>query len=303
MVSFLHCGVVGMVALVLPSIALGTEPGGLFLGCGRIHAPGRVVKVDLAGQQLSEVKVEETPNDVVVHGTLVYAVLPNAKKVVTLDGLRNVNVVLGGRNVFRQPITVAIGGNPEAVIVADNLSDTVCRFDGNRKKVLFTAQSEDRQHMQDMYVGVCGSKLIVAVNAPHDKIGTWTVDMSPGQAGTPKKLLTDCGYIAVQPGSQRWAVIQGQYIYIMEDEKQITQIALPKDKTPHKGGTLAWCGETLVTAFRAGQVGTEIMKVDQSNGTFTSLFAWSGSPDRMQCMTGYADQSASLHQPSSSANK
>ncbi|MDP3997968.1 MAG: hypothetical protein Q8P73_05720 [bacterium] len=269
----------------------------LYLGVGEATGPGKIVKVNLAGENLGEIPLGSLPSGVCVSGGNIYAALPSdgtnrtgTGKVVEINSEGVVSSSLIDNRLLRKPLSIAARDDPPALFVGCNHLDHVVRLDPNGStEVVFSSRSSPRI-AQNYEIAVTNDLLLVITDYPNP--GVTAVELSSiGSRHPHKEVLPFTGMIAAKRNSNRWAATQvpmrrsrGRYIpkpnapvfiHVFEGMQEVRKIPCLKNNRLGWNRLLTFCGDYLVVAYLE-DYGHAIYLLDIDSGQSQMLFRWKG---------------------------
>lgn len=244
----------------------------LFLGVGDVVSAGQIVQVDLTGKILGKVDLPGTPYSLASTGDFVFAAVPRAGRIYRI--FRNGNVTpLASTGGVDHPLSIAVDPKTEQIFVGDNAADRIVRMTpGQAEDDVLQIQQPDNQ-LQNLSLGVLsGSKILISGSQPP---GVYIGDFETGMIGP--VLLPDEGGLAVQLGTDIWAVAQREVIKVFSGTVEKEEIPLPKGGRLYRSGLLSFLEDGKLLITLNNESGTAVVRVDVETDQFETLFVWNGA--------------------------
>jgi hypothetical protein len=149
------------------------------------------------------------------------------------------------------PVDVAISGESDTVLVADNIADTLSASStGGRIPKLYHRMEGQKWSAQDVSIAIANDKHVI-LGTDGETAGIFRMG---GDDHSAKKdpLLPGPGGVAADPKSLRWAATQEpNQIFLFEGEELIKKLRLPPGKSHYRKGMLSFSPSgNLVVAAR-----------------------------------------------------
>ncbi len=245
----------------------------IYLGVGNVNGRGKVIQLDGAGKRRGMVELPSTPYGLAYDSVQLWAAIPSAKRVVSIDAQGRVNTVLEAEEL-KNPISVAAApGNPD-ILVADNHTDVLVllsRNHANEYKVIYRGETSSNLQNVSVAMTLDGFGLMGTSNPR----GVYHFPLRVGiSLGAP--ILSSGGDVAADPTSTRWAVMQHRSLHVLDGAQEVFQLPLPTGYSSYRGGLLTFATDGTLVVALATDGGVELCVIDISEKTFGSLFRWSG---------------------------
>lgn len=253
----------------------------LYVATGDGNGPGKLYQVNEHGRILGWVNLPSTPSSVALHrqNGLILSLPRDGGIIVKIDDSGKAITVLEKEKSIVHPVDVAVGGNSDVIVVADNLSDVLVatttggnvpkeyrRFDDQQ----WTAQSMSVAVTNDGHVlmGTDGNKGIYRYSGIEDGA---------------EPILPETGGVAADPQTTKWAATQNpNQVYIFDGSEHEKTLRLPPGKSIYRQGLLSFGpAESVVVASRDSDALDTLpwlMMYDGETGECRSLFPWDKEP-------------------------
>jgi thiol-disulfide isomerase/thioredoxin len=252
-----------------PAGALGGE-NSIYLACGPVGGPGKVIQVDGLGRVRGAITVPTTPYGIdVSKNELVLACPEGSVMSVAKDGARS--TILEGK--LPAPIDVAVDHQSGDLVIADNDQDALVRLPADKPADFATLRTiaGETGHFQNMSVAITGDGTVVY--ATDEPAGVYRIPRERGADLGEPLIDADAG-LAADRTSNRWAAINESGVHVFEGDRCITEIPLPAGRKPYRGGLAAFGPEgKLFVALNSGGR-PEFALVDVEAKNLQSLFTW-----------------------------
>jgi hypothetical protein len=251
----------------------------LYVAAGEEGGKGKVYQLNEHGRVLGWVNLPFTPSGLALHREhgLVTSLPRDGGRIMHIDDTGKVKTLIDKDETLVHPVDVALGGDSDSIVVADNMADVLMttstgglvpevyrRFDGQK----WSAQSMSVAVTRDKHVllGTDGNRGV------HRYFGE-----KGGSASEP--ILPEPGGVAADGKSLRWAATQApNEIYVFEGEELIKKLRLPAGKAHYRGGKLSFspAGSICVAVRDEDQVIGEpwLMMYNVETEDIRSLFPW-----------------------------
>lgn len=251
----------------------------IYIATGDETGPGKVYQCDEHGRVLGVVNLPFTPTGMAMHRdkNLILALPRDGGSIVKIDDTGKVSTLLSKDSTLVHPVDVAVGGDSDSVVVADNIGDvlalTTC--EGNRPQVYHRFEGQ-KWAAQDMSVAVTRDKHVIFGTDGGKGIFRFAGDAASAQS---KPLLPEPGGVAADTKTLRWAATQPpNQVYVFEGETLIKKLRLPPGKSIYRQGLLSFapCGSVCVAA-RDNDTTTErpwLFMYNIEEDKVRSLFPW-----------------------------
>lgn len=251
----------------------------LYVSTGDETGPGKLYQVNDDGRVLGWVNLPFTPAGMALHRThgLVVALPRDGGKIMRIDDTGKISTMLEKDKTLVHPIDVAISGESDTVVVADNIADVLAATTtaGVTPKVYQRFEGQ-KWTAQDMSIAVTNDKHVILGTDGDPGIYRFAGDDHSAAA---KPLLPANGGVAADPKSLRWAATQApNQIYVFEGEEMVKKLRLPPGKTFYRNGLLSFSpAGSLCVAVRPsdeaeGEVWLLMYNVEKDE--IRSLFPW-----------------------------
>jgi hypothetical protein len=215
---------------------------------------GKVYQVNEHGRVLGWVNLPYTPTGIALHrdNGLVVCLPRDGGRVVRIDDTGKPSTLLEKDKTLVHPVDVAVGGESDSIVVADNIADVIAATTtGGTVPKIYDELKGQKWTAQDMSVAVTRDKHVLFGTNGDRGIFRLSGD-SLGASATP--LLPEPGGVAADPKSLRWAATQApNEIYLFEGEEMLRKIKLPPNKRFYRNGLLSFSpAGNLVAAARDG---------------------------------------------------
>ena len=258
-------------------------PNVFYISAGTETSAGTVYQVDETGRVLGKVALRYTASGMALHPThgLILAVPRDGGKIMQIDGAGKLSTLLERDPTLPHPIDIATVGPSEALVVADNITDTlvVTSMSGKKPRVLQHLEG-DKYTSQGMSVAVTKDKQVVF--SSDGKPGVFRFGPTQSIADE-KPILPTSGGVAADPNSLRWAASQDpNLIYIYEADQMVKKLRLPPGKSIYRNGLLSFSstGSLCVAVGDSDKDNGEVwlLMYDIEKDEVKSLFPWQQEP-------------------------
>ena len=251
----------------------------LYVSTGDETGPGKVYQVNEHGRVLGVVNLPYTPTGMALHRTsgLVLALPRDGGKIMRIDDTAKVSTLLEKDKTLVHPVDVAISGESDSVLVADNIADVMAATStGGLKPKIYQRFEGQKWSAQDMSVAITNDKHVIFGTDGDKGIYRFSGD---DRSASSEPLLPDPGGVAADPKSLKWAATQKpNQIYVFEGEELIKKLRLPPNKRMYRNGLLSFspCGSLCVVARDTDEVVGEpwFLMYDIEEDEIRSLFPW-----------------------------
>jgi len=223
----------------------------LYIPTGDETGPGKVYQVNEHGRVLGWVNTPYTPSGIALHrdNGLVLALPRDGGKIMRIDDTGKLSTLLEKDKDLVHPVDVAVGGDSDTVLVADNIGDVLAGTStGGVKPKVYQRFEGQKWTAQDMSIAITNDKHVI-FGTDGDK-GIFRFSGDDHSAGA-KPLLPNPGGVAADPKSLRWAATQPpNQIYLFEGEELVKKLRLPPGKSHYRNGLLSFSpsGNLVVSA-------------------------------------------------------
>lgn len=250
----------------------------LYVATGEEGGPGKVYQVNEHGRILGWVNLPHTPSSIALHreNGLVVSLPRDGGKIVKIDDTGKAETILEKDKNLVHPVDVAIGGDTDVVVIADNLSDVISATSYGGQTPKEYRRFEDQQWTaQTMSVAVTKDGHVIYGTDG----GKGIYRFSGNDPDTVEPILPEAGGVAADPKTLRWAATQSpNQVYVFEGEEHQQTLRLPPGKSLYKQGLLSFGPEeTVVVAGRdSDSLDNEpwLFMIDPECGETRSLFPW-----------------------------
>jgi hypothetical protein len=253
----------------------------LYIATGDDAGTGKVYQVDDDGRVLGVVKLPYAPTGMALHRThgLVVALPRDGGKIMRIDESGKVSTLLEKNETIVHPVDVAIAGDSDSVVIADNIADVLATTTaGGGKPSIYQRFPGQKWVAQDMSVAVTNDKHVLLGTNSEKGIYRFSGD---SQSANSKPLLPEAGGVAADPKSLRWAATQApNQIYVFEGGEMMKKLRLPPNQSVYRQGLLSFgpagslCVATRKSDEAVGQPWLLMYDVEKEN--IRSLFQWKG---------------------------
>jgi hypothetical protein len=174
------------------------------------------------------------------------------------------------------PVDVAVGGDSDAIVVADNIGDVLATTStGGVKPQIYHKIEGQKWTAQDMSVAVTRDKHVLLGTDSEKGIYRFSGD----QTAEAKPILPGAGGVAADPKTLRWAATQdANQIYVFEGEELQKKLRLPPNKSHYRNGLLSFSpAQSLCVACRPSDDTAAqpwFLMYDFEKDEIRSLFPW-----------------------------
>lgn len=251
----------------------------LYILAGEETGPGKLYQVNEHGNVLGVVSLPHTGTGVDLHRShgLVIAIPRDGGKIMRVDDTGKLSTLLARDKTLVHPIDVAVGGDSDTVLVADNIADVMATTTsgGTRPKVYQRLEGQ-KWTAQEMSIAVTKDKHVI-LGTDGDKGIYRTSGQDGSTAGDP--LLPGPGGVAADPKSLRWAATQdSDQIYVFEGPELEKKLRLPPKKSHYHNGLLSFspAGSVCVAVRDSDKASGEVwlLMYDIEKDKIRSLFPW-----------------------------
>ena len=215
----------------------------LYISCGDDNSTGKVYQVDEQGRVLGMVNLPDTATGIALHREhgLVCACPRKGGKIYRInDGGKVEQILEGDGEKLIAPVDIAMDGNSDSMVIADNIADTLSLSNVQGKKPdtyrKFRGLENDTQRMS---VAVGRDKAVLFGTDGDRGVYRFTGNAALSSSSTP--VLPEPGGVAADPVSDRWAATQGSdEVVVMEGNEKVTSYKLPNNKSFYQKGMLSF---------------------------------------------------------------
>ncbi len=256
----------------------------LYLATGDEAGTGKVYQVDDDGRVLGVVKLPYAPTGMALHRThgLVVALPRDGGKIMRIDDTGKVSTLLEKDETVVHPVDVAIAGESDSVVIADNIADVLATTTaGGGKPNIYQRFPGQKWAAQDMSVAVTNDKHVIFGTNGDKGIYRFAGD---SQSANGKPLLPEPGGVAADPKSLKWAATQDpDMVDVFEGEQLVKKWQLPGNKKIYRQGLLSFApaGEVVVVGRDGDNPNTPWLigfqteeKKDRMGNDMRTLFKW-----------------------------
>ena len=251
----------------------------LYVATGEESGPGKIYQVNEHGRVLGVVNLPYTPTGLALHRDhgLVCTMPRDGGHIMKIDDTGKVSTLMEREKDLVHPVDVAVGGNSDSIVVADNISDVLAATNtGGVKPQIYKRLEGQKWSAQNMSIAVTRDKAVI-FGTDGDK-GIYRFS---GNAATTSSspLLPEAGGVAADPKSLRWAATQSpNQIYVFEGEELIKKLRLPPNKSMYRNGLLSFspAGSICVAARESDSVSGQpwLLMYNIEEDEIRSLFPW-----------------------------
>jgi len=254
----------------------------IYIACGDENGPGKVYQVTDTGRVLGIVNLPFTPTGLALHRQhgLIATTPRDGGKIVRIDDTGKVATIIEKDENLVHPLDVAVGGESDTIVVADNMADTLMATStaGNKPREYMRFEGQ-KWREQMMSVAVTRDKHVLLGTDGDEGIYRFSGDSSPGSM---KPILPGRGGVAADPATLKWAATQSpNKIHVFEGEEPVCTFTLPPEKFLYRQGLLSFspAGGVVVAARDADKPDDNpwLILFETEEGKrerVTSLFQW-----------------------------
>ncbi len=213
----------------------------LYVATGDETGSGKVYQVDEHGRVLGWVTTPFTPTGMALHRThgLVLALPRDGGRIMRIDETGKLTTLLEKEKSLVHPIDVAIAGDSDTVIVADNIADVLAATSTETvTPKIYERFKGQKWTAQRMSVAVTKDKHVIFGTDGEEGIYRFSGD---DHSASQPPLLPSHGGVAADPKSLRWAAAQApNQIYLFEGEELERKLRLPPNKGLYRSGLLSF---------------------------------------------------------------
>ena len=255
----------------------------LYVLAGEETGPGKLYQVNEHGDVLGVVSLPHTGTGVDLHRShgLVMAVPRDGGKIMRVDDTGKLSTLLEKDKTLVHPIDVAVGGDSDTVLVADNIADVMATTtSGGARPKVYQRLEGQKWTAQEMSIAVTKDKHVI-LGTDGDK-GIYRMSgRDTSTAGDP--LLPGPGGVAADPKSLRWAATQdSDQIYVFEGPELEKKLRLPPKKSHYRNGLLSFSpAGSVCVAVRDSDTATGevwLLMYDIEKDEIRNLFPWKREP-------------------------
>jgi len=251
----------------------------LYISTGEETGPGKVYQVDDTGRVLGVVHLPSTATGIALHRAdgLILALPRDGGRIMRADDTGQVTALLAKDKTLPHPLDVAVGGDFDTVLVADNIADVLATTTSGGGKPSIYRRFEGQQWVaQEMSIAVTRDKHVI-FGTDGDK-GIYRY-LSDEYSAASKPVLPAPGGVAADPKSLRWAATQEpNRIYVFDGEELVKTLRLPPNKSIYRQGLLSFApaGCLCVAARNSDEPAGEpcLFLYNIEKDEIRSLFPW-----------------------------
>ncbi len=251
----------------------------LYVLAGEETGPGKLYQVNEHGNVLGVVNLPNTATGVDLHRShgLVMAIPREGGKIMRVDDTGKLSTLVDKDKTLVHPIDVAMGGDSDTVLVADNIADMMATTtSGGAQPKVYRRLEGQKWTAQEMSIAVTKDKHVILGTDGNKGIFRMS-GQDTSTAGEP--LLPGPGGVAADPKSLRWAATQGSnQIYVFEGPELEKKLRLPPKKSHYRNGLLSFSpAGTVCVAVRDSDTATGevwLLMYDIEKDEIRSLFPW-----------------------------
>jgi hypothetical protein len=251
----------------------------LYVLAGEETGPGKLYQVNEHGHVLGVVDLPFAGTGVDLHRThgLVVAVPRDGGKIMRVDDTGKLSTLLEKDKTLVHPVDVAVGGDSDSIMVADNIADVMATTtSGGARPKIYRRMEGQKWAAQEMSIAVTKDKHVI-LGTDGDK-GIYRMSgQDTSTAGDP--ILPGPGGVAADPKSLRWAATQdSNQIYVFEGPDMEKKLRLPPKKSHYRNGKLSFspAGSICVAARDSDKATGEVwlLMYNIEEDKIRSLFPW-----------------------------
>jgi len=251
----------------------------LYVAAGEEGDPGKVYQLDENGRVLGWVNLPFAPSSIALHRDkgLVVSLPRDGGRIMHIDDTGKITTLLEKEKKLVHPVDVAVGGESDTIVVADNIADVLMATStGGITPKEYRRFDGQKWHAQDMSVAVTRDGHVILGTDGDKGIYRYSGDNSQSEV---KPLLPDPGGVAADPKTLQWAATQSpNQIYVFEGEEMLKTLRLPAGKSHYRNGLLSFSpAGSLCVAARDSQesVGEPwFLMYNIEEDKIRSLFPW-----------------------------
>jgi hypothetical protein len=217
----------------------------LYVTAGDPSGPGKVYQVEgTDGRVLGKVNLPNTATGIDMHRDhgIVLASPRDNGKIQYIDDTGKLSTVIEKDPLLPHPTKVAMPGNSDTMVVADDLSNQLVMSSigdsSNATKTKVYQKLDQRVNSQPMSVAVTNDKGVVFSSDAEPGVHKYMGDQS---ASGNKPILPTSGGVAADHSSLRWAAAQApNAIKVYEGQQLMKTLRLPPNKKFYKGGLMSF---------------------------------------------------------------
>jgi hypothetical protein len=251
----------------------------LYVAAGEENEAGKVYQVDENGRILGWVNLPFAPSGLALHREkgLVVSLPRDGGRVMYIDDTGKVSTLLEKDKKVVHPVDVAVGGESDSIVVADNIADALMATSiGGITPKEYRRFDGQKWHAQDMSVAVTRDGHVIFGTDGDKGIYRFSGDDSASEA---KPLLPEPGGVAADPKTLQWAATQGRNeVHVFEGEELMKSLRLPAGKSHYRNGLLSFspAGSVCVVARDSQETVGEpwFLMYNIEEDKIRSLFPW-----------------------------
>jgi len=251
----------------------------LYVSTGDETGPGKVYQVNDDGRVLGWVNLPFTPTGMALHRNngLVTALPRDGGKIMRIDDTGKVSALLEKDKTLVHPVDVAVGGESDTIVVADDIADVLAATTtGGTTPKVYQRFEGQKWTAQEMSIAVTNDKHVILGTDGDPGIYRFAGDNHSAAA---KPLLPANGGVAADPKSLRWAATQApNQIYVFEGQEMVKKLRLPPGKAFYRNGMLSFspCGSLCVAVRPNDETEGEVwfLMYNVEKDEIRSLFPW-----------------------------
>ena len=238
----------------------------VYIACGNDTSKGTVYQTDDTGRVVATVSLPFTPTGMglVRNHALALAIPRDGGKILEIDNNGHVSTILERDRSLLHPIRVAVPGDSDTVVVADNISQVLASTTTEGVKPTIYQQFNWQKPNPGMYVAMTRDNHVIFSSDATPGVYRYE---SQGSASAKKAVLPGFGGVAADPRSLRWAAAQttkeASLVYVFDGDKMLKTLRLPPNKSLYRNG--------LVSFSPKGDVCVAVQDSDKTSGPVTLL--------------------------------
>jgi hypothetical protein len=213
----------------------------LYISTGDETGPGKVYQVDDTGRVLGVVHLPSTATGIALHRThgLILALPRDGGRIVRIDDTGQLSTLLEKDKTLVHPVDVAVGGDSDTVLVADNIADLLAMTtSGGGRPTIYRRFEGQQWAAQGMSIAVTKDRHVIFGTDGEKGVYRFSGDE---HAAAAKPLLPAPGGVAADAKSLQWAATQEpNRISVFEGEELVKTLRLPPNKSIYRQGLLSF---------------------------------------------------------------
>jgi len=224
----------------------------MYVATGEESGPGKVYQMNEHGRVLGCVNLPFTPTGLALHRNngLVMAVPRDGGKIMYIDESGKQSTLWEKDQNVIHPVDVAVSGDSDTVLVADNIADLLAATTtGGTKPKIYQRMEGQKWAAQDMSVAITQDKHVIYGTNGDKGIFRFAGD---NYSANLEPLLPGPGGVAADPKSLLWSATQSpNQMYLFEGDQLVKKLRLPPGKSHYRNGLLSFApSSNMVVAAR-----------------------------------------------------